>query len=68
MKIYGPDNKELMTVTAIERQGNELVVKGKIFGTMPMTAKLRPAEARRALKLLDFRTALFALSLLFRKS
>jgi hypothetical protein len=32
-----------------------------------MTAKLRPSEARRALKLLNFRTALFVLSLLFRK-
>ncbi len=51
MKLYGADNKELMTVTAIERQGNDLVIKGKIFGTMPMTAKLRPAEARSALKL-----------------
>jgi hypothetical protein len=48
VKLYGPDNKELMTVTAIERQGGELVIKGKIFGTMPMTAKLRPAEARSA--------------------
>ena len=67
MKLYGPDNKELMTVTAIQREGNELVVKGKIFGTMPMTAKLRPAEARNALKLLGFRKALFVLSLLFRK-
>ncbi|MEP7246260.1 MAG: hypothetical protein ABI885_21645 [Gammaproteobacteria bacterium] len=66
MKLYGPDNKELMTVTAIERQGNELVIKGKIFGTMPMTAKLRPAEVRAALKLLGFRKALFAFSMLFR--
>ena len=66
MKLYGPDNKELMTVTAIERQGNELVVKGKIFGTMPMTAKLRPAEARRALKLLGLKNAFFALTMLFR--
>ena len=57
MKLYGPDNKELMTVTAIQREGNELVVKGKIFGTMPMTAKLRPAEARRALKLLGLKNA-----------
>ena len=45
-------------MTAIERQGNDLVIKGKIFGTMPMTAKLRPAEARSALKLLGFRKAL----------
>ena len=68
MKLYGPDNKELMTVTAITREGNDLVVKGKIFGTMPMTAKLRPAEARRALKLMGFRNALFALSMLWRRS
>ena len=67
MKFYGVDNKELMTVTAIERQGNELVIKGKIFGMMPMTAKLRSAEARSALKLLGFRKALFVLSLLFRR-
>jgi hypothetical protein len=66
MKLYGPDNKELMTVTAIQREGNELVVKGKIFGTMPITAKLRPAEARRALQLLGFKNALFALTMLFR--
>ncbi len=66
MKIYGPDNKEMILVTAIERQGSELVLKGKIFGTMPMTAKIRPAELRSALRLMKPRTLLFALSLLFR--
>ena len=67
MKLYGPDNKELMTVTAIERQGNELVVKGKIFGTMPMTAKIRPSEVRKAWKLVSFRTLLFLFTLPFRR-
>ena len=67
MKLYGADNKELMTVTAIERQGGELIIKGKIFGTMPMTAKLKPAEARSALRMLGFRKALFVVSMLFRK-
>ncbi|MEP7311977.1 MAG: hypothetical protein ABI859_05305 [Pseudomonadota bacterium] len=67
MKIYGPDNKEMILVTAIERQGNELVLKGKIFGTMPMTAKIRPAELRQALRLMKPATLLFALSLLFRR-
>ena len=67
MKIYGPDNKEMILVTAIERQGGELVLKGKIFGTMPMTAKIRPAELRSALRLMKPRTLLFALSLLFRR-
>jgi hypothetical protein len=67
VKLYGPDNKEMIVVTAIERQGSELVLKGKIFGTMPMTAKIRPAEVRQAWKLLSFRTVLFLFTLPFRR-
>jgi hypothetical protein len=68
MKIYDATNKELMAVSAIARDGDTLVIKGKIFGTMPMTARLTPQEARAALKLLDFKTVLFLLTLLFRPS
>lgn len=68
MKIFGSDNSELMAVSAIERNGNELVLKGKIFGAMPMLAKVRPEEARAALRLLDLKTVVFLLSLLFRPS
>lgn len=68
MKIFGSDNSELMAVSAIERSGNELVLKGKIFGAMPMLAKVRPEEARAALRLLDCKTVIFLLSLLFRPS
>ncbi len=67
MKIYGADGKEMMVVTAFEREGSTLVVKGKLFGTMPLTAKLRPAEARKALGLLNWRMWLFVLSLPFRR-
>jgi hypothetical protein len=67
MKIYGADNKEMMNITALERDGSDLVVKGKLFGAMPLTAKLRPEDARAAFKLLDFRTALFLLTLVFRR-
>jgi hypothetical protein len=67
VKLYGPDNKEMMAINAIERQGDELVVKGKIFGAMPLTAKVRPEEVRAALKLLDFKTRLFILTLPFRR-
>jgi hypothetical protein len=67
MKIYDANDGELMTVRKIERDGNNLVIRGKIFGAMPMVAKLKPAEARAALKLLDFKTILFIISLLFRK-
>ena len=68
MKILDAQDKELMTVRKIERDGNALVVRGKIFGAMPMVAKVTPEEARAALKLLDARTILFLLTLLFRKS
>ncbi len=68
MKIFGADGKEMMTVTSIEREGSMLVVKGKLFGTMPLTAKLKPEEARKAFRLLNWRTLLFVLSLPFRKS
>ncbi|MGC1332021.1 hypothetical protein [Pseudomonas sp.] len=66
MKIFGSDNSELMAVSTIERSGNELVLKGKLFGAMPMIAKVRPEEARAALKMLDFKTVVFLVSLLFR--
>jgi hypothetical protein len=67
MKIYDANDSELMQVRAIEREGNHLVVRGKIFGAMPMVAKVTPREARAALKLLDFKTMLFIVSLLFRR-
>ena len=68
MKVFGADNKELITISAIERDGPDLVLRGKIMGTLPMSARIRPEEARRGLKLLDWRTALFALSLPWRRT
>ena len=67
MRVLDGADKELMTVRKIERDGNDLVIRGKIFGAMPMVAKLTPAEARAALKLLDAKTIWFLLTLLFRK-
>ncbi|KQM97271.1 phosphoenolpyruvate carboxykinase [Sphingobium sp. Leaf26] len=67
MKILDAQDKELMSVRRIAREGNALIIRGKIFGAMPMVAKLTPAEARAALKLLDLRTILFLLSFLFRR-
>lgn len=67
MKIYGQDNSELMQVSLLDRDGNTLIIKGKVFGSMPMTAKLTPQEGRNALKLLNFRLALFLITFLFRR-
>lgn len=69
MKLLDTTGKELMTVSKISAdERNFLVIKGKIFGAMPMTAKLSPEEARAGLKLLDARTIWFLITLLFRKS
>lgn len=68
MKIFTPDNNELMCVTAVQRDGNALLIKGKIMGTMPMKAHIRPEEVRRLVKLLNLRTLLFLLTLPFRRS
>lgn len=67
MKIYAQDNTEIMQITAVERNGGNLILKGKVFGSMPITAKLTPQEARKGLKLIDFKLAGFLLSFLFRK-
>ena len=68
MKLYAQDNSVLMEISAIERQGNQLVLKGKVFGSMPMVAKLRPEEARKGLKLLGFKLAMFLITFLFLSS
>ncbi len=67
MKIYAADRSELMQVAKIERDGNDLVLKGKVFGTMPMSARLRPSEARAALRLLTPGLVWFLITLPFRK-
>lgn len=68
VRIVDGAKKELMTVSAIERDANMLVIKGKIFGTMPMTAKLSPEEARNVLRMLSPKLVWFLLTFLFRKS
>ena len=67
MKLRGPDGTELMEVSAIEREGNTLVMKCMVMGSVPMTAVLSPQEARRGFALLGLKNLLFAASLLFRR-
>jgi hypothetical protein len=67
MKLHSTDGSELMTISALERDGDSLLIKGKVFGVMPMDARLKPEAARAALKLLTPRLVLFLLTLPFRK-
>ena len=67
MKLYAPDGTKIMSVSALERDGNSLPIKGRVFGAMPMNAHLKPTAARAALKLLTPGVVLFLLTLPFRR-
>jgi hypothetical protein len=66
--LYGPANEDLLVIRSLERDGNSLVVKGQAYGTMPLSAALRPEEARRLFKLVKWPLVPFLVSFLFRRS
>ncbi len=67
MKLRSADGGELMEVSALERDGNQLIIRGKAFGAMPLDARLGPDAARAALKLLRPGLIWFLLTLPFRR-
>ena len=67
MKLRSTDGGELMTVDSLERDGDSLLIKGKVFGAMPLNAKLDAEAARAALKLLSPGLVFFLLTLPFRR-
>jgi hypothetical protein len=66
MIIYGADRNKLMEIETFSREGATLKFRGKIMGTMPVTAVLTPSQARQLVKQLGLGMLLFAFSLLFR--
>jgi hypothetical protein len=67
MKLYAPDGSEMMQVSELVVEDGKLLIKGKVFGAMPMTAALKPSEARAGLALLRPKVLFFLLTMLFRK-
>jgi hypothetical protein len=67
MRLLDPNGGELMRIESIARDGNDLVIRGKVFGAMPLAARLKPDEARRGLRLLGPRLLLFLLTFPFRR-
>ena len=67
MKLQSADGGELMSVTALTRDGNQLVIRGKVFGAMPLDARMGPAATRAALKMLTPGLVWFLLTLPFRR-
>lgn len=67
IRLYGPDNTELMAVSKLEPDGNALTIKGKIYGTMPLTARLYPEDARALLKMLTPGLTWLLITMIFRR-
>lgn len=64
MKLYTPDKTVLMDVSKVTTNKDGLVIEGKIMGTMPMKAVLRPEELRAGLRLVRFSVIWMALKML----
>jgi len=58
MKIYSKDGVEMMEVKSIDKQGDVLVIKGKMMGTMAATLHVTPQTLWEALALLPWSTRL----------
>jgi hypothetical protein len=56
-----------MEVTGLRAEQGALVVSGTIMGSMPIEARLIPAELRKIFKLLNWRLVLFVLRMLVSK-
>ena len=67
-KIFDANKSELMAISELERDGNDLVIRGKIYGAMPMSARVRPEEVRHLLQLLTPKIIWFVLTMPFRKA
>ncbi len=64
--LRGPADEELMNVSALERRGDELVIKGTSFGTLPLEARIDGPSARAGLKMLGLKNLGFLATLPFR--
>lgn len=56
MKVFSKEGMEMMDVKSIERDGDSLVIKGKIMGAMSAVMVIGPADVWQATKLLGWGT------------
>ena len=54
MKMFDMNGAVLMDVASLERRGNDLVMKGKMMGTMPATIFIKPEEIWKAKSFLSW--------------
>lgn len=68
MKLYAIDNADLMEISEISKDGNNLVVEGTIMGAMPIRAIVKPAEVRKMMKMMPLKMKFHAFTMLFKGS
>lgn len=68
MKLYTPEKNVLLDVTSVQPHPDGVLVTGKIMGTMPMKAVVRPEELRAGLRLLNIKLFFTLIAMLFRPS
>lgn len=68
MKLHTPEGRELMQVQRVEREGDQLIVRGLIMGTMPTRAVIRPEQLRAAFGLLSWGLVWSVIVLLFKRA
>ena len=56
--LHAQDGATLMEIKKIDYKNNKLVIRGKMMGTMPTTAQVRPGELWKALTMLSIRVVL----------
>lgn len=54
MKMYSKDKVEMMHVKDFYREGEHLVMKGKVMGSMPMTIYISPKDVWEGKKFISW--------------
>jgi hypothetical protein len=50
MRLFTPDNAELIEITSVAPHQDGIQIEGTIMGAMPMKSVLRPAELRAGMR------------------
>ncbi len=66
MKMFSKEGIEMMEVKSIQQDGDNLVMKGKVMGSMSTVILIKPEDCWQAVKLLGWRTLLHMPLILFK--
>ncbi|PKO28191.1 MAG: hypothetical protein CVU24_04480 [Betaproteobacteria bacterium HGW-Betaproteobacteria-18] len=65
MKMFSKDGIEMMEVKSIQQDGSNLLMKGKIMGSMATSIVIKPEDCWQALKLIGWKLLLRMPAILF---